>query len=176
MNTTVIKASLDAGMSLLEVSSKLSTGDTIVDLANIIKCSEPRIKEFIDTFLHRKKIPAKVRYDSLVVLNRKNDAFKLINIDSEGNFDYVDTAFLQYVIDRSIALVGIPVTHANISNGIACQIPNQYNAYVKAMYVMAEFVKQYEVFLYSEFANDFYTPDQLLQAISIVNEIISNKS
>ena len=170
MNTTVIKASIDAGKPLLEISSILGDG-TIVDLAKLIKCDEARIKEFISTFMHRKKISAKLRWESLVVLNRKMDAYKLINIDAEGNFDYVDSTFLQYVIDRSIALVGIPVTHANISNGIAGQLSNQYNSYVKAMYVMTHFVTQYEAFLYSEFALDFYSPEQLLQAISIVNEI-----
>jgi hypothetical protein len=170
MNTTVIKASIDAGKSLAEIATILGDG-TIVDLAKLIKYDEARIKEFLSTFLHRKKISVKLRWDSLVILNRKMDVFKLINIDSDGNFDYIDGPFLQYAIDRYVALVGVPVTHANISNGIAHQISNQYNSYVKAMYVMTHFVKQYEAFLYSEFATDFYSPEQLLTAVSIVNEI-----
>lgn len=171
MNKTVIKASIGAGKSLLEISSILGNG-TIVDLADLIRCDEKRIAEFINTFTHRKKIPHKLRWDSLVILNSKEAAFKLINIDSEGNCDYQDAAFLGYVIDRYVALMGIVNTHNTISNAIAHQMINcRYNSYVQAIHVVAHFVKEYEAFLYSEFASDIYQPEVLLEAISIVNDI-----
>lgn len=169
MNNTVIKASVDAGMSLLEVSTKLGPNDTIVDLAQLIKCDSARVKEFINTFTHRKKISPKVRWESLIVLNSKEAAFKLVTIDKEGEFDYADTTFLAYVIDRYVALTGILQTHNVISNAIAASMTNsRYNSYVQAIKVMVKFVKEYEPFLYSEFASDFYSPEVLLEAISIV--------
>jgi hypothetical protein len=172
MNITLVKASVEAGTSLLEISNKLlSPTDTLIDLANLIKCYPERVNEFIATFMHRKKVPAKVRWESLIVLNCKQNAFSLINIDKDGSFIYQDEAFLSYVIERYVALTGIPATHAAISNALANKmINNRFNSYVQSIHVMAKFVKSYEVYLYSEFANDFYTAEVLLEAINIVSE------
>ncbi len=172
MNTVGVSSALKANITIPNIVNKFVKGADFVEFAILIKNDPHQVEEFLRMFIHRKKIPHAIKWNTLVALDQKHRAFELVSFDNEGKPVYEDEAFLAYVIKRSLTLLGIPFTHNFIAGSMdqLHSIDQRFNTYVSAMYLMKHFVKEFEPFLYSEFAPDHYSPEMLLQALSIVEE------
>lgn len=171
MNTTLVNLSIKAGLPLSAITSKfMIANEELVDFANLIKHDEIRVNEFIKTFVHRKKLAPKVRWDILVTLNKQEYMINFITLDDMGKPEYEDEPFVAYVIKRYITIMGIPTTFTVIAHDLFT-IDKKFNTQTSTMYILKHFAKEYySEFLYSEFASNNHTPESLLRAISIVEE------
>jgi hypothetical protein len=167
MNNVAIKASINSDMSLSKIIAKFPETN-LIQLVELIKHDNKRIDEFVNTFISDDTYPENERWTALVNLGRKESVFSFITVDEEENLTYKNENLIRYAISRYVALTGIPNTQNVISNNM--KLTHRYNSYLTSIQVMADFVKEYPAYIYSEFAGDYYSNEMLLEAIAIVTE------
>lgn len=166
-----VELSINTGASLSSIVSKyMITNDNLIELATFIKNDKDRVNEFIKTFIaSKKKISPSLKWNMLIALNQTNYIFKTIHVDNNGKPFYDDESFISYVIQRYVEYVGIGRLHSilvlNINNEV-----KKYDNEAISLYVIKDFIEEFENFIYSEFSHLYFNPDTLLLAISIIEE------
>jgi hypothetical protein len=172
MNTVGVETALKAKVPVQMIVNKFVSGADYMTFAALIKNDPYQVEEFLKMFLHKKKLPAAIKWNTLVTLNKKERAFDLVTFDETGHPIYEDSSFTIYVIKHSLNLIGIPATHDFITRSIQETYGHdcKFNPYICCMYIMKDHVPDFNKFIYSEFAADYYEPKVLLQAMAILEE------